>query len=639
MLLSFQIKFALALILSIIIVSKASNDAFGGRLLLLDHLFTKAIDKVGGKTVLNEAMNAIKKHAHATKDKNNLRTDNEAVSKAMKALKKLGEKTRPVLTKEQIAYDSSRKEMLQALGEFGRAEIRLYGNDVEHRTDCRLRSIITESFALRSCLGDPDSYLSPPASIFVQHYEPTYAVLGVNLYQPNSLCDVNQLVTTIFVPMTFLYDPLRETIPPPVPYCEDYADWTPFASDGTNYDWNSDNDAYFKLVIKNNVAVPKSDEVCLTIHRSYEDCIAPPFNEQPLLVTCMPNQTPLVPDIAALVIPTSILPDPQCYPLTLPRCFYDRFNYQMTCTQANAGEVYHVGEADQCSVYNPSHNLRGVGSYVHVYGFQSFVCDYPDGLTYTSENPTIAPSAMPSISYNPSAVPTLEPSSEPTFRPSKEPTPIPSVRPTVVPSAPTIIPSRPTLFPTSSRPTRFPTSAVPTLNPNLKPTEYPTYIPTESTFYPTETPTHLPTESTHNPTVVPTRAPTVEPTNTPTMVPTAVPTKEPTFEPTIEPTSVPSVEPTVLTARPSRVPTREPTLKPSRVPTEPPTYRPTASTELPTIKPTRAPSAVPSKNPSNTPTIKPSRAPTISFTPTKNPTRKPTKAPQVKPDVATLAPV
>ena len=157
-----------------------------------------------------------------------------------------------------------------------------------------------------------------------------------------------------------------------------------------------------------------------------------------------------------------------------------------------------------------------------------------------------SPTAQPTVSTLPSAVPT------------KSPTPAPSASPTSVPSA------------------------APTMSPNPAPTEGPSPSPT---FFPIPVPTKAPTSS---PTISPTNAPTLSPAGVPTPTPSSVPSPAPSSLPTVAPTPTPVSAPTVVpTAVPSSTPTPGPTRIPTTTPSQPPTAMPST---IPSPMPTPLPS-------------------------------------------------
>ncbi|MGN1367525.1 MAG: hypothetical protein ACI4WX_01540, partial [Aristaeellaceae bacterium] len=107
--------------------------------------------------------------------------------------------------------------------------------------------------------------------------------------------------------------------------------------------------------------------------------------------------------------------------------------------------------------------------------FQPLGTDTPSAADETAE-PTITPTAVPTVTLSPSptATPTVSPSPTPTATPTATPSPTPTASPTAAPS-PT-----PTATPTASP------SPTPTVTPTAAPSPTPTATPTAS---PSPTPT------------------------------------------------------------------------------------------------------------------------------------------------------
>lgn len=171
------------------------------------------------------------------------------------------------------------------------------------------------------------------------------------------------------------------------------------------------------------------------------------------------------------------------------------------------------------------------------------------GVPGVSEEPSIAPSPMPTPITTLTPPPADEPSATtPTFV-SPEPTTIP---PTVVTPEPSTTP--PTVV------TPEPSTTPPTVVTPEPTTTPPTVVTPEPTTIP-------PTVVTEIPTVTPTVA-TPEPTTIPPTVVTEMPTTEPPVE-TVIPTATPTTEPPAPTAAPTTPPTDAPSKAP--VPTPAPT--------------------------------------------------------------------
>ena len=238
---------------------------------------------------------------------------------------------------------------------------------------------------------------------------------------------------------------------------------------------------------------------------------------------------------------------------------------------------------------------------------------------------SLAPTASPTVSAVPSALPIPAPTALPIPAPSALPTTPPSPAPTALPiPAPSALPiPAPTPLP-SPNPTP-PPSPLPTISP--LPTQVPTSLPTSRpTSAPTSAPTSMPTAL---PSSMPTAMPTARPTAAPTAVPTALPSSNPTPLPTISP--IPTPLPTALpTSSPSSTPTASPTSVPTASPTAMPTTTPTATpTTIPSAAPTPVPTSLPTPLPTAAPTSAPTPAPSPSPTPmptTPGPTSSPTQA-------------
>jgi hypothetical protein len=180
-------------------------------------------------------------------------------------------------------------------------------------------------------------------------------------------------------------------------------------------------------------------------------------------------------------------------------------------------------------------DLNGDGFVVFgaVYNLDSgggFVVSLPRHIPKITHNPSVKPSALPSIcpTKSPSTVPILHPSAAPSTATPTRPTAVPTISPSAPSSQPTASPSQPTSVP-SARPTA--PSFVPTYSPSVEPTHSPSEEPTENPIYapstrPTCDPsmrvTRLPTSAapTHRPSVMTTREPTRYPVIRPSMGPT-----------------------------------------------------------------------------------------------------------------------
>jgi hypothetical protein len=174
-----------------------------------------------------------------------------------------------------------------------------------------------------------------------------------------------------------------------------------------------------------------------------------------------------------------------------------------------------------------------------------------------------SPTSQPSLSEQPSYVPTKPPSE----MPSRRPTIMPSGDPTRQPSE--II-------------TRHPTS-VPSVEPNSSPTSEPNApLSGEPSSMPKGQPSMSPT---HHPTGQPSSKPTVRSTGKPS----EIPTHRPIAMPSADPTTFSSGEPS---GQPSGSSTQHPSAQPRRITSTNPPIRPVSvapsstSSQMPTLKPT-----------------------------------------------------
>jgi len=172
--------------------------------------------------------------------------------------------------------------------------------------------------------------------------------------------------------------------------------------------------------------------------------------------------------------------------------------------------------------------------------------DIPD--TFVTQSPTLAPSVSGEPSFLPSLHPTLQPSAsgEPSFQPTLHPTLQPSVsgepsfQPTEKPSISGVPSFQPTLMPSTSP------SIQPTSKPSIsgEPSFQPTMMPSTSpSIQPTEKPS-ISGEPSFQPTLMPSTSPSTSPTMYPTLTPVPT-TKSPTETPSASPSDVPSASPTL----------------------------------------------------------------------------------------------
>ncbi|KAI2507075.1 hypothetical protein MHU86_7344 [Fragilaria crotonensis] len=228
---------------------------------------------------------------------------------------------------------------------------------------------------------------------------------------------------------------------------------------------------------------------------------------------------------------------------------------------------------------------------------------------------------------------------------NSKPTTAPSIVPSTSPSQLLVLlegPVTATTSPITIKPSSFPT-AVPTVS-VLVPSSQPySHVTSPPSPVHTPTPTARPTSSfphlvTSNPeaspsTEVPTSKPSPRPTLTPVVTPSLLPNTTPLSLPTILPRDPTTPSPTDQSRKPSHRPTG-PTSQQSSKPTIRPTAKPTLSLSDPSGTPLVTPTSLQSSKPStNQPTIQLSSKPTLrpSPPPSENVTPRPTGLPTLVP--------
>jgi len=186
----------------------------------------------------------------------------------------------------------------------------------------------------------------------------------------------------------------------------------------------------------------------------------------------------------------------------------------------------------------------------------------------------LMPVVAPSFNVMTTNTPTASPSNVPTVKSSSLPSLILSTEPSMAPT----ISAQPSVLPSvqaSSQPSVLP-SVLPSNSPTLYPSKIPSIVPTvESSSLPSVTPS---TEPSMAPTISaqPSVLPSVQASSQPSIAPSVLPSNSPTLNPSMVPSITPTVTPSVT---PSFAPSMTPSITSSSMPSVKPSYRPTLAGE------------------------------------------------------------